>query len=142
MKPKETKRCRICDAVFKPFKTTDRCCSYTCMTLLLKQKDTPKKSPRKPIPKLSPKRKKENAQYLKSRIDFLNKPENKICFIDECNESATTIEHTAGRIGTKYLDQKFWKPCCYTHNSELENNTALSEKYQFSKFHDGKKIKK
>ena len=107
--------------------------------------------PKKSIPKVSDKRKVENLKYLAQRIVFLGKKENKICFIDGCKREATTIEHSAGRIGfyddwardnnvSLYLDQRFWKPCCHAHNLELENNPELSKKYQLSKIHGGKKL--
>ena len=105
----------------------------------------------KPIAKFSDKRKVENLKYLAQRIVYLGKKENKICFIDECRKEATTIEHSAGRIGfyddwardnnvSLYLDQRFWKPCCHAHNLELENNPELSKEYQLSKIHGGKKL--
>ena len=106
---------------------------------------------KKPINKVSDKRKVENLKYLAQRIVFLGKKENKVCFIDECKNPATTIEHSAGRIGfyddwarnnniSLYLDQRFWKPCCNPHNLELENNSQLSKKYQLSKIHGGVKL--
>lgn len=94
---------------------------------------------KKPIRKISKKRGIEMKIYSRTRKEFLSLPENKICFIDGCSSIATTIEHTAGRIGSKYLDQSFWKPCCLKHNQELENNPELSNKYQLSKHHHGKK---
>ena len=98
------------------------------------------KGNKKPIPKFSRKRVIENKIYLRTRKEFLSLPENKYCFINGCVKRANTIEHTAGRIGSKYLDQEFWKPCCSDHNIELENNSELSKKYQLSKLHGGKKI--
>lgn len=108
-------------------------------------------APKKPINKVSDKRKVENIIYTSNRIKFLMRPENKICFIDECRNPATTIEHSAGRLGfyddwardnniSLYLDQRFWKPCCHAHNLELENNPELSKKYQLSKIHGGVKL--
>ena len=99
-----------------------------------------KTSERKPIRKVSKKREIEGRIYSKTRVEFLSLPENQICFIDGCGSPATTIEHTAGRIGSMYLNQSFWKPCCLKHNLELENNPELSRKYQLSKIHGGKKI--
>ena len=109
-----------------------------------------KSKPQKPITKVSDKRKIENLKYTADRIVFLGKKENKICFIDGCKNIATTIEHSAGRIGfyddwarenkvSLFLDQRFWKPCCHFHNLELENNPELSKQYQLSKIHGGKK---
>jgi len=107
--------------------------------------------PKKPINKVSEKRKVENIIYTSNRIKFLMRPENKICFIDECKNKADTIEHSAGRLGfyddwardnniSLYLDQRFWKPCCHFHNLELERNSELSKKYQLSKIHGGEKL--
>ena len=98
------------------------------------------KGNKKPIRKVSKKREIENKIYIRTRKEFLSLPENRICFIDGCSKPATTIEHTAGRLASKFLDQAFWKPCCLEHNLELENNSELSKKYQLSKIHGGKKI--
>lgn len=132
--------------MFTPkYRTTERYCSPICSYkdhVIL---------PKKPINKFSKKRKKENAQYLKKRKEFLSKPENRICYIGGCGEKADTIEHTKGRKGfaddwakqnniSLYLDERFWEPCCNNHNLELEINPELSKKYQLSKIHDGKKI--
>ena len=110
----------------------------------MKPPDLKLKSIYKPISKVSKKRKVENLQYQVLRTEFLGKKENKICFIDNCNKIADTIEHTMGRKGfadeyarenniSLYLDKRFWKPCCLKHNLELENNPELSKKYQLSK---------
>lgn len=100
-------------------------------------KRTPlKKDPTYRMPKQSKRRKKEALIYSKERIKFLA---GKTCFIDGCNKPADTIEHTMGRTGDLYLDQKYWQPCCWSHNTELEKNTELSRKYQKSKLHGGKK---
>lgn len=110
----------------------------------------PKKSP-KPIKKVSDKHGAILKQYAVERKIFLSMPENQKCFIAGCNKKATTIEHTRGKRGyfdeearrndmPLYLDQRFWKPCCWEHNTELENNPALSKQYQKSKIHKGDKI--
>lgn len=88
------------------------------------------------IPKVGRQRKKEQPIYSKDRKIFL---EGKICFIDGCNKPADTVEHTRGRVGSMYLNQEFWKPCCWDHNTELESNPELSKEYQLSKLHGGKK---
>jgi len=138
-----------CENEFKPFKTTDKYCSWNCA----KKNQKPRK-----LPKTKPKRYKSKKQavidskYTVQRIPFLSKPENKICFIDGCDQEANTVEHIRGR-GQGYfdkwaeendipktLDERFWRPCCLDHNLELENNGELSKKYQLSKIHGGKKI--
>lgn len=109
--------------------------------------------PNKPIPFHSAKRKIENPIYLKQRLQFLAQPENHRCFIEGCGKRADTIEHSAGKLGfyddwakdkgiTLYLDIRFWKPCCWDHNGELERNPELSHKYQLSKISGKEKIKK
>ena len=104
------------------------------------KKSEPKE--RKPIPKFSKKREKENREYTIKRLQFLAQPENLRCFIDGCNNKADTIEHSAGRIGKNFLDVTTWRPCCNFHNLELERNSELSEKYQVSKISGKQKIMK
>ena len=104
------------------------------------KKSEPKE--RKPIPKFSKKREKENREYTIKRLQFLAQPENLRCFIEGCNNKADTIEHSAGRIGKNFLDVTTWRPCCNFHNLELERNSELSEKYQVSKISGKQKIMK
>lgn len=87
----------------------------------------------KPIKKVSDKRVIDNARYSVLRIEFLGKPDNRICFIEGCDKPSTTVEHRAGRWGKNFLDTSTWAGCCLYHNLELENNPELSKKYQFSK---------
>lgn len=113
----------------------------------------PEPKERKPIPKFSKKREKENREYTIKRLQFLAQPENLRCFIDGCNKRADSIEHTRGRKGfaddwarennvSLLLDVRFWKPCCNEHNLELERNPELSQKYQLSKITGKAKLKK
>ena len=69
------------------------------------KKSEPKE--RKPIPKFSKKREKENREYTIKRLQFLAQPENLRCFIEGCNNKADTIEHSAGRIDQ--LETRFAK---------------------------------
>lgn len=157
IKQKQEKPCDECGTVFKLFKTTDKFCSWDCS----KKNQKPRKSNEikrksnvsyKRTNKVSKKQSVINSKYTVQRIQFLGKPENKVCFIDGCNKEANTVEHTRGR-GQGYfdswaeernipktLDERFWKPCCLDHNLELENNGQLSKKYQLSKIHGGKKL--
>lgn len=139
MKEPKPKFCKNkgCNNTFRPFKTTDKYCSITCAIANKKES-----KPRKPINKKSKKQQALDSLYTILRRKFFLKPENKVCFVKGCNSQATTIEHTKGRIGSNYLDVKTWKPCCLFHNQEFERNTELSNKYQESKFHQGKKIQK
>lgn len=150
MKPKLFRECANpdCKKEFKKYRTTDKYCSRNCEKDHAKPRE-PKK--RKAIPRESKQRKAERPIYTETRKEFLSRPENKICFIDGCNLRADTIEHIRGRKGyadewarenkiTLYLDERFWKPCCFLHNGELERNPELSKKYQLSKIHGGKKL--
>ena len=127
------KKCadKECENEFQVFNSIQKYCSAKCLNKNRKV-DLKLKSP-KPIKKVSDKRKMEDIIYRSERIKFLSLPENKICFIEGCNKQATTIEHRAGRWGSNYLDTNTWAPCCLEHNLELENNSELSKKYQFSK---------
>lgn len=132
-----------CYNSFKQYNSLQKYCSPSCQNK--NRKNSLKlKTVYDPPKKVSDKRKIENAKYSVLRIEFLGKPENKICFIDGCNNIADTIEHSAGRKGyydewakdnkiSLFLDVRFWKPCCNFHNLELERNPELSKKYQLSK---------
>lgn len=132
MKQKEFKECKVCGTEFKMYRTTDKYCSGKCK-MKDKKPDLKLKSLYKPIKQVSEKRKLEDIIYKSERIKFLSLPENQKCFIDGCNEKATTIEHRAGRWGKNYLDTSTWAGCCLKHNLELEVNSELSKKYQLSK---------
>ena len=146
-------RCINCKTKFTPTKFLQKHCEDCKEEELQYQALKIAKTPqaKKPIKPFSDKRKIENLKYLAQRIVFLGKKENQRCFIDECKNPATTIEHSAGRLGfyddwardnnvSLYLDQRFWKPCCHFHNLELEQNSELSKKYQLSKIHGGQKL--
>lgn len=138
-----------CGTVFTQFNSLNRFCSYTCKARYSKKQDKkPPKTP-KPIRKFSEKRTLINNSYKVIRIEVLTEA-NFICFIDGCQNTANTIEHTAGRLGfydewardnniPLIIDKRFLKACCLYHNGELETNTELSKKYQLSKIHGGKK---
>jgi len=146
-------RCISCRAKFTPTKFLQKHCENCKEAEREYQSEKMAKTPiaKKPINKVSDKRKVENLKYGSDRLIFLGKKENNFCFIDGCKRDATTIEHSAGRIGfyddwarenniSLYLDKRFWKPCCNFHNLELERNSELSKKYQLSKIHGGEKL--
>jgi len=147
MKQKTHKDCKVCGNEFRLYRTTDKYCSPSC-----KSKDQ-KKEPVKiksPIKKVSKKQAVLNGKYSVKRIEFLSKPENKFCFVDGCGKLATTVEHRMGRKGFAddwardnniplIIDERFFAPCCLEHNLEFERNPELSNKYQLSRIHGGKK---
>lgn len=141
--PPKSRKCKRadCDNTFLQYNSLTQYCSPHC------KKADGKFKPPKPV---SEKRKVENKSYSALRTDFLAKPENQICFIENCYNPAETIEHLRGHKGyfdqwsrdnkiTLHIDIRFWAPCCLEHNLELERNSELSHKYQLSKIHNGKK---
>ena len=123
------RRCKVSGLEWKQYNSLQKCPCGSC-----KGKTKPKR-----IRPVSEKRKAENIVYSELRRVFLNRPENKVCFIEGCNKPASTIEHRAGR-GSNFLNVSTWAPCCLEHNLELENNSELSKKYQLSKIHGGQKL--
>lgn len=151
MEPKKTGKCAVCGTEFNKYRTTDKYCSRE--HALQDQKQKQERQPKKPPVKINQVSKKQavlNSKYTVLRIEFLSKPENRTCFIDDCGKIADTVEHIRGRKGFAdewarennvplIIDVRFFKPCCLQHNLELENNPELSKKYQLSKIHGGKK---
>lgn len=141
IKPKTEKKCAKCGEPFKPFKTTDKYCSPKCY--YESKPNQEKKVVRfSKINKVSDSRKKLNAEYERLKKIFFADPENKYCKIKgtNCTIIATHPEHTKGRIGNNLIDVSTWLPACSNCNLELETNTELSQKFQLSRFHSGKKI--
>src|ERR1035437_6527684 len=85
------------------------------------------KGRRPAIAKLSAKRKVQEAEYQKLRLDYLN--EHQSCEIKhrDCTHFATEIHHTySGKDrNTHFLDVSSWKATCRTrseeHTSELQS---------------------
>jgi len=105
MKQKTHKPCKVCGKEFKLSRTTDRYCSSECMYSDKKEKPL---KPFKSINKVSKKQAVLNAKYTVLRIEYLGKPENKICPITQQN--AIEIHHTySGKDRSKYfLDTTTW----------------------------------
>ena len=84
----------------------------------------------KPIPKISQKRKIENAKYIVLRIEFLGKKENSICPVT--GEKTTEIHHKKGRVGSLFLDTKFWLGVSRNGHLKIENNPEWAKENGFS----------
>ena len=151
------KKCKAqgCNNEFTPsFSTLQKYCSASCAYTEKRRADAQKPiQKKKPIKKVSDRRKIEQPVYKAKRLKFLK--ENPLCAIKgtNCTCKATTIEHTKGRRGfaddyarqnniSLYLDERFWLPACAPCNLELENNPELSQNHQLSKLHNGKKLQK
>ena len=84
----------------------------------------------KPIPKISKKRKVENLQYQVSRIEFLGKKENLICPVT--GEKTTEIHHKKGRVGSLFLDTRFWLAVSRKGHKKIEENPEWAKKEGYS----------
>ena len=84
----------------------------------------------KPIPKISQKRKIENAKYTVLRIEFLGKKENSICPVT--GEKTTEIHHKKGRVGSLFLNTKFWLGVSRKGHLKIENNPEWAKENGFS----------
>ena len=84
----------------------------------------------KPIPKISQKRKIENAKYIVLRIEFLGKKENSICPVT--GEKTTEIHHKKGRVGSLFLNTKFWLGVSRKGHLKIENNPEWAKENGFS----------
>lgn len=134
--------CKLSGVVWKQYNSFQKC---TC-SLCLESKPKPKK---KPIKKVSDKRKELNVIYEKVRIEVLSEAKFK-CFIDGCTNVANTVEHLMKRKGFAdqwakdnniplLIDKRYLRACCIWHNGELERNTELSKQYQYSNVSGKKK---
>ena len=84
----------------------------------------------KPIPKISQKRKIENAKYIVLRNEFLGKKENSICPVT--GEKTTEIHHKKGRVGSLFLNTKFWLGVSRKGHLKIENNPEWAKENGFS----------
>lgn len=79
--------------------------------------------PRKTPNKVSPKREEENKAYSELRGIFLmNHPYCEIKANEFCAQSATTVHHSAGRVGVLFLDVTKWKGACMNCHSYCEQH--------------------
>lgn len=115
-----------CENIFVPFSSIQKYCCWKCF----KENEKPKRKTYKRINKDSLKRKQEKAIYLKKRIDFLNKPENKICPVT--NQPTTEVHHKKGRIGTLLNDERYWLAVSRKGHQRIENNPIWAKKNGFS----------
>lgn len=70
------------------------------------------------------------ALYLKKRIEFLEKPENKICPIT--GTRTTDVHHKKGRVGSLYLDERFWIALSRAGHKQVEENPEWAKENGYS----------
>jgi len=82
------------------------------------------------IKKVSEKRKLEDIEYKRLRLEFLSKPENKICPI--MKTETTDIHHKKGRIGKLYLETTFWIALSREGHRMVEENPEWAKEQGYS----------
>lgn len=87
-------------------------------------------SNKKPIRKVSSKRKIENKIYSRTRKEFLSKPENKYCEVFK-NRLSTEVHHAKGRIGDLFLNTEFWISVSSEGHKYIHENDSWSRKRGF-----------
>jgi transcription elongation factor Elf1 len=83
---------------------------------------------RTPIKKVSDNRKKQNAEYLKIRAQFLK--ENPKCKV--CGKDANQIHHAKGRISTLLSDLKHFISVCGLCHTKIELNPLWAKENGYS----------
>lgn len=122
------KTCK-CGTEFKQYNSLNVYCSAACKFKYAKPINIKLKA-MKPIPKVSDKRKVENAKYSVLRIEFLGKPENKICPIT--GWPTTDIHHKKGRVGDLFLDTKYWIALSREGHQHVEDNPEWAKENGYS----------
>ena len=84
----------------------------------------------KPIPKISKKKKIENLKYQVLRTEFLGKKENQVCPIT--GKKTTEIHHKKGRVGSLFLDIRYWLAVSREGHKKIEENPEWAKKEGYS----------
>jgi len=132
-------KCEICFDKFKAkYFNQKHCEKEKCKQdwrdlVLAKKKEKEAKFPskkKKTIPRVSQSRKMEEIIYSSERIKFLMLPENKVCPIT--GKEATTIHHKKGRMGSLYLDKRFWVALSMEGHEFVEKNPIWAKEAGYS----------
>lgn len=134
------KKCKCCNSLFTPYKSTDRYCSYNCANKDQKHtKQSEKRSiatkKRTKIRINSTKREAEMSLYSKLRKIFLSKEENKYCPVASRvfgkRILATETHHKAGRVGQLLNYQPMWLAVSREGHRWIHDNPAKSYELGF-----------
>jgi len=128
-------RCKNCQQKFTPTRFLQKYCEEDECKQSERISQSDKKSVSKPkvlkkIAPISEKRKVENLKYQSQRIIFLGKPENKICPITK--KPTTDIHHSKGRIGSLFLDERYWIALSREGHKRVEENPEWAKENGFS----------
>lgn len=118
------KKCRECSTEFKPFKTTDKYCSFECADANKKpsaKKVYPAKKKQKRIKPFSDKKLNDLAIYRPLRDKYLG--DNPTCEVHDCNRATTNLHHKNGRTGKLLYDTEYFMACCHVcHPQRIHEN--------------------
>lgn len=87
---------------------------------------------RKPIPRFSKKRSRENRKYSTLRKQFLSDNPECMAELEECTGVATEVHHSRGRIGENLLNVGTWKAVCRTCHRAIEERPAMAKELGLS----------
>lgn len=128
-------RCLNCIEKFKPRYFLQKFCdAFSCRIAeaeyqsekMTKTQNKPQKS----IARVSDKRKIENLKYTAQRIIFLGKKENQICPITK--KQTTDVHHKKGRVGSLFLDERFWVALSREGHKFVEENPEWAKENGYS----------
>jgi len=123
------KNCKVCEKEFIPKRlTTERFCSFECSIIDCNKDKKPIQKYQ--IPKISKKRQVDQLQYSVLRTEFLSKKENQICPIT--NQKTTDIHHKKGRVGSLFLDTRYWLAVSREGHKMIEENPEWAKENGYS----------
>jgi hypothetical protein len=82
------------------------------------------------VRRCTPKRAREEREYLKRRKEFL--AEHRLCTVAMSEShwlAATEVHHRRGRVGTLLLDERYWLAVCHDCHGWIHNHPALAYEY-------------
>jgi hypothetical protein len=88
------------------------------------------KKGKKPITKVSAKKKQGLKEYKKVRADYLSK--HPICQVDGCRRFASEIHHRAGRTGALLCNVTHFLAVCRTCHQRIELQPAWAKEMGYS----------
>ena len=120
------KKCRECSTEFKPFKTTDKYCSFECADANKKpsaKKVYPAKKKQKRIKQISDSMAKKLVVYREVRDKYMK--EHETCEFENCYSDANDLHHKASR-GKHLSDVTTFMAVCRQHHNWIHEHPAES----------------
>jgi hypothetical protein len=120
------KKCRECSTEFKPFKTTDKYCSFECADANKKpsaKKVYPAKKKQKRIKQISDSMAKKLVVYREVRDKYMK--EHETCEFENCYSDANDLHHIRGR-GAYLSDTNYFMAICRGHHTWVHEHPEES----------------